>query len=56
VIDDEWLARPAVRPISAASAAQLRSFLHTYNQGRPYEEQIKPFNFLVAVQVWHPAL
>jgi hypothetical protein len=51
VIDDEWLARPAVRPVSAAA---LRPFL-PYNEHRPYEEQIKPFGFLIAVQVWHPA-
>jgi hypothetical protein len=56
VTDREWLARPAVRPISAASAAALRPFLDTFNQGRPYEQQLKPFGFLIAVQVWHPAL
>ena len=49
--DDDWLDRPAVTRISAASAAALRPFIASYNAGRPYAEQIKPFNFILCVHV-----
>jgi hypothetical protein len=56
--EDEWLNRPAVTRISAASAAALRPFLTNYNTSRPFWEQIKPFNFLLCVHAApfsHPA-
>lgn len=56
--NDDWLDRPAITRISAASAAALRPFLTSYNASRPFEEQIKPFNFLLCVHVApfsHPA-
>jgi hypothetical protein len=55
---DDWLARPAVTRISAASAAALRPFLTSHNASRPFRDQIKPFNFLLCVHVApfsHPA-
>ena len=55
---DDWLDRPAVTRISAASAAALRPFITSYNTDQPYAEQIKPFNFLLCVHVApfsHPA-
>jgi hypothetical protein len=58
VIKRDWLARPAVTRISAASATALRPFVAGYNHDRPYAQQIKPFNFLLCVQVApfaHPA-
>lgn len=45
-----WANRPAVARITASSPVVLRPFRHL-NQGRPYAEQIKPFNFLLAVHV-----
>ncbi len=57
-IDHEWLDRPAITRITAASAAGLRPFLASYNATRPFAEQIKPFNFLISVHVFpfsHPA-
>jgi hypothetical protein len=56
--DDDWLGRPAVTRISAASAAALRPFLTNYNANRLYRDQIKPSNFLLSVHVApfsHPA-
>jgi predicted nucleic acid-binding Zn ribbon protein len=50
-LDPDWLDRPAVTRISAASAAALRPFLASYNATRPYPKQIKPFNFLLSVHV-----
>jgi hypothetical protein len=55
---DDWLTRPAVTRISAASAAALRPFLTSYNASRPFWDQIKPFNFLLCAHVApfsHPA-
>jgi hypothetical protein len=48
---DDWLDRPAVTRISAASAAALRPFITSYNASRSYPDQIKPFNFLLCVHV-----
>jgi hypothetical protein len=53
----DWQGRPAVSQITASSPAVLRVF-DGYNDGRPYREQIKPFNFLIASYVapfGHPA-
>jgi hypothetical protein len=58
MIDREWLDQPAVTRISAASASALRPFLQSYNSRRPFADQVKPFNFLICVQVApfsHPA-
>jgi hypothetical protein len=58
VIDHDWLDRPYVSRISAASAAALRPFLDSYNAGRPFADQVKPFNFLICVHAAtfsHPA-
>lgn len=44
-----WLDRPAVSRITASTPALLRPFA-SYNEGRPYRDQIKPFNFLISVQ------
>ena len=55
--DRDWLDRPAVTRISAASAAALRPF-HDHNTQRPLAEQVKPFNFLLCLHVApfsHPA-
>jgi len=50
---DEWLDRPAVARISASTAVALRPFLASYNEGRSFLERVKPFNFLLCVQVAH---
>lgn len=58
MLADEWLDRPAVARISASTAASLRPFLASYNEGRSFLERVKPFNFLLCVQVapfGHPA-
>jgi hypothetical protein len=58
MIERGWLDQPAVTRISAASAAALDPFRTSYNLGRRFSEQIKPYNFLMSVQVApfsHPA-
>jgi len=58
VLDREWLNRPYVSRISCASAAALRPLRDSYNADRPFEDQVKPFNFLLCVHVApfsHPA-
>ena len=42
--------RPAVGRISISSPAVMRS-LESLNEGRPYGEQLKPFNFLLTCHV-----
>jgi hypothetical protein len=52
-----WLGRPAVSRISISSPTVLHVF-DDYNTGRPYDERVKPFNFLLAAYVapfGHPA-
>lgn len=41
------LAKPAAQRYSASSP-QLLAWLEAWNQGKPYEDQIKPFGFLLA--------
>jgi hypothetical protein len=58
MIERGWLDQPAVARISAASSAALDPFRTSYNPGRPFTEQIKPYSFLMSVQVApfsHPA-
>jgi hypothetical protein len=51
----EWLERPAVSRMSASSPTVLRA-LEAYNTGKPYADQVKPFNFLLAAAPFsHPA-
>jgi hypothetical protein len=47
VDDPPWLDRPALFRISASSPHVLRAF-DKYNEGRPYGDQVKPFNFLLS--------
>jgi hypothetical protein len=58
MIEPAWLDQPAVTRVSAASSAALDPFRTSYNLARPFAEQIKPYNFLMSVQVApfsHPA-
>lgn len=41
---------PAVGRVSITSPPVMKAFLG-FNQGKPYEQQIKPFNFLLSCQV-----
>jgi hypothetical protein len=41
---------PAVGRISVSSPVVMRSF-RSFNQGKPYSEQIKPFNFILTCQI-----
>lgn len=52
MLDREWLERPYVSRISAASAAALRPLRDSYNARRSFEEQVKPFNFLICVHAF----
>jgi hypothetical protein len=45
-----WASRPAVSRVSASTPTMLRPFRHL-NQGRPYSNQVKPFNFLLAIHL-----
>jgi hypothetical protein len=45
-----WLERPAVAPSSVSSPFLLRLF-HELNDGKPYDEQVKPFNFMLTTFV-----
>ncbi|MGW5649312.1 DNA polymerase [Saccharopolyspora sp. NPDC003752] len=46
----EWLHRPALSRISISSPLSWRPFTE-WNTGKPYREQIKPFNFLLSAQI-----
>jgi hypothetical protein len=46
----EWLDRPALGRITASSPEMLRPF-KTYNRGKPYAQQVKPYNFLLTAFV-----
>jgi hypothetical protein len=46
----EWLDRPALGRITASSPGMLRPFT-TWNRGKPYARQVKPYNFLVTAFV-----
>jgi hypothetical protein len=45
-----WLDRPALGRITASSPAMLRPFA-TWNAGKPYAQQVKPYNFLLTAYV-----
>lgn len=45
-----WLRQPAVSRLSASSPQVMRA-LATYNRGRPYRDQLKPFNFVLSANV-----
>jgi hypothetical protein len=45
-----WLDRPALSRITISSPELLKPF-EQLNKGKPYAEQIKPFNFLLSAQV-----
>jgi hypothetical protein len=45
-----WLDRPALSRITISSPALLRPF-KAFNAGKPYAQQIKPFNFLLTAHV-----
>jgi hypothetical protein len=45
-----WLDRPALGRITASSPQMLRPFT-TLNQGKPYAQQVKPYNFLLTAYV-----
>jgi hypothetical protein len=46
----DWLDRPALGRITASSPQMLRPFA-TWNKGKPYAEQVKPYNFLLTAFV-----
>jgi hypothetical protein len=48
--EPDWLDRPALSRITASSPHVLRPF-GSHNAGKPYAEQVKPFNFLLSAQV-----
>jgi hypothetical protein len=53
----DWLDRPALGRITASSPEMLRPFA-TWNNSKPYAQQVKPYNFLLAAFVrpfGHPA-
>jgi hypothetical protein len=50
VEEPPWLDRPALSRITASSPHMLRPF-DSYNAGKPYAEQVKPFNFFLSAQV-----
>jgi hypothetical protein len=50
VEEPAWLDRPALSRISASSPRMLLPFA-SRNAGRQYENQVKPFNFLLSAQV-----
>lgn len=45
-----WLDLPAAARVTASTPRMLAPFREA-NQGRPYEEQVKPFNFLLSASV-----
>ncbi|MBB5156604.1 hypothetical protein [Saccharopolyspora phatthalungensis] len=48
--EPDWLDRPALSRISISSPTQWRPFT-SWNAGKPYRQQIKPFNFLLVGHV-----
>jgi len=46
----DWLQLPAVSQLTASTPHVLRPF-GAYNRSRPYEQQVKPFNFLLVGHV-----
>jgi hypothetical protein len=50
VEEPRWLGRPALTRITASSPHILRPFAR-YNAQSRYEDQVKPFNFLLSAQV-----
>jgi hypothetical protein len=46
----DWLDRPALGRLAATSPEMLRPFA-TWNAGKPYAGQVKPFNFLLTAYV-----
>jgi transposase len=46
----EWLDPPAIGRITASSPQLLQPFAD-WNRGKPYAEQVKPFNFLLSAHV-----
>jgi hypothetical protein len=46
----KWPDRPALSRISISSPEYLKPFAQL-NKGKPYSEQVKPFNFLLSAQV-----
>ncbi|MBI5869642.1 MAG: hypothetical protein HZB44_01605 [Actinobacteria bacterium] len=45
-----WLDRPAITRLAISSAHMRRPF-ESYNKGKTYQEQIKPFNFMLSAHV-----
>jgi hypothetical protein len=41
----DWLERPAIGQFTLSTPGQLAVF-HSYNTDQPYQEQVKPYNFL----------
>ena len=52
--DPDWYRRPALARIAAASPRLLHTF-DKLNAGKPYRQQVKPFNFLSFVPGGQPA-
>jgi hypothetical protein len=48
--EPSWLDRPAMSRITASTPEVLRPF-REYNEGKPYAEQVKPWNFLLSAHV-----
>jgi hypothetical protein len=48
----DWLDRPALGRITASSPEMLHPFA-TWNAGKPYAQQVKPYNFLLTAFVRH---
>lgn len=48
--EPEWFARPAISRVTVSSPHLMKLF-RDYNEERPYQDQIKPFNFLLTAQV-----
>jgi hypothetical protein len=46
----DWLDRPALGRITASSPAMLHPF-REFNRGKPYVQQVKPYNFLLTAYV-----
>ncbi len=46
----EWLSRPALTQITTSSPALMRPF-RSMNAGKPSDDQIKPFNFILSAHV-----
>jgi hypothetical protein len=46
----DWIDRPALGRITASNPEMLRPFA-TWNKGKPYARQVKPYNFLLTAYV-----